>query len=164
MGFWQGPVGIARIIANGGYAANAVAIGRGSDINTSGESLKVLPSPNACTKGTPFIFTIGAQTASQDCKINTGLNRGTLNTLAAQTLALGYNLKPALLPGFAGQHIGDLGCSVTGTTLSLTDTVDQAFTAAVALIDKTYPLASPAITNGDLGAMNVLLNCINAEA
>src|SRR5262249_57778091 len=60
MGFWGNKNGQARIAAAGGYAANAVMLGRGSHIDTPAESLKVLPSSlNACGKGTPQIFIIG---------------------------------------------------------------------------------------------------------
>ncbi len=95
MGYWGNPNGIARISVLG-YAANAVAIGRGSNVDTSAEATKILPNNsnlNACGKGTPFIFVTGAQTATAACKLATGINVNSLNTLAAQTLALGYNIK-----------------------------------------------------------------------
>jgi hypothetical protein len=153
MGFWGNTNGQARIIASGGYLVNHVLIGRGSDIDTSGESLKVLPNTlNACGKGTPFIFSVGAQTATADCHLATGINKASLNTLAAQTLALGYNIK--LVGGFSGQSVGALQCTGTGT-------VDSTFTDAVTLINgsNTGPT-----TQGQIGAMNTLLGCLNREA
>jgi Bacterial Ig-like domain (group 3) len=161
MGFWGNPNGQARIIAAGGYAANAVNIGRGSNIDTQTESLKVLPNQlNACGKGMPQIFSVGGSTNTLDCLFNTGINKGSLNTLAAQTLALGYNLKPALLPGFAGQTLGALPCTgVNG--LTPTSTAGDAFTTAVGLINGSYLGAT---TQSQIGLMNTLLACINAEA
>jgi hypothetical protein len=154
MGFWGNTNGQARIIANGGYLVNHVLIGRGSDIDTSGESLKVLPNTlNACGKGTPFIFSVGAQTATADCKLATGINKASLNTLAAQTLALGYNIK--LVSGYSGQTVGALQCTGTGS-------VNDAFTAAVTLINGSS--TGGGTTQGQIGAMNTLLGCLNREA
>ena len=171
MGYWGNANGIKQICGGtvtsvtctAGYLAHAVTIGRGGVIDTQAESQKVLPSTlNACGKGNPLIFTgAGGETTTANCQVNTGINTNSLNTLAAQTLALGYNLDPVLRPGFAGQHIGDLGCSTTGTTLLATNTVDQAFAAAVALINGSY---GGATTQAQVGAMNTLLGCINAEA
>jgi hypothetical protein len=173
MGFWGNTNGQARITNNGGYGAHSVTIGRGGVIDTKAESLKVLPGTlNACgkysTSGTsnPQIFSgPGGETTSADCLVNTtpspGINKGSLNTLAAQTLALGYNLDSVLRPGFAGQTIGALGCSVTGTSLGTGDTVDAAFTTAVGLINGSY---AGSTTQAQIGAMNSLLGCINAEA
>ena len=130
MGFWGNQNGIARILANGGYSANAVAIGRGSNIDTQGESAKVLPNTlNACGKGNPSIFTVGAATASKDCTLATGVNGNSLNTLSAQTLALGYNIK--LVSGYTGQSIGVLGCTAIYGGLTASSTVNNAFAAAV---------------------------------
>jgi hypothetical protein len=154
MGFWGNTNGQARIIANGGYLVNHVLIGRGSDIDTSGESLKVLPNTlNACGKGTPFIFSVGAQTATADCKLATGINKASLNTLAAQTLALGYNIK--LVSGYSGQTVGALQCTGTGS-------VNDAFTTAVTLINGSS--TGGGTTQGQIGAMNTLLGCLNREA
>jgi hypothetical protein len=162
MGFWGNPNGIARIIAAGGYAANAVNIGRGANVDTSAEATKILPNNsnlNACGKGTPFIFTVGAQTATAACKLATGINVNSLNTLAAQTLALGYNIK--LVSGFTGQTLGALGCApVNGLTAA--STVDDAFNKAVSLIDGSS--TGGATTQSQIGLMNTLLGCINAEA
>jgi hypothetical protein len=163
MGFWGNTNGIARINAAGGYLANAVAIGRGSNIDTQAESLKVLPNTlNACGKGNPLIFSgAGAPTANADCQLATGINKGSFNTLAAQTLALGYNIK--LVSGYTGQTIGQLQCSAYLTAgLTGTSTVNDAFSAAVALINGSIPNGST--TQAQIGAMNLLLNCLNREA
>lgn len=158
MGFWGNKNGIARILANGGYAANAVNIGRGAVINTQAESLKVLPKTlNACGKGNPIIFS--DQTVSANCSLASGININSLNTLAAQTLALGYNIK--LVAGYDGQTIGDLGCSPVGS-LTTSSTVGDAFAAAVALINGSA--SGGTTTQSQIGAMNTLLGCLNSEA
>jgi len=158
MGFWGNKNGIARILANGGYAANAVNIGRGAIIDTQAESLKVLPKTlNACGKGNPIIFS--DQTVSANCSLASGININSLNTLAAQTLALGYNIK--LVAGYDGQTIGDLGCTPVGS-LTTSSTVGDAFAAAVALINGSA--SGGTTTQAQIGAMNTLLGCLNAEA
>jgi hypothetical protein len=162
MGFWGNQNGIARINGAGGYAANAVAIGRGSNIDTLAESLKVLPNTlNACGKGTPSIFTVGAATNTKDCTLATGINENSLNTLSAQTLALGYNMK--LVLGYTSQSIGVLGCTAYLTAgLTASSTVNNAFAAAVNLID--HSASGGSTTQAQIGAMNLLLGCLNREA
>jgi len=164
MGFWGNSNGQARIDPSGngsGYLANAQAIGRGSNIDTKAESLKVLPNTlNACGKGSPQIFTVGGSTSSSDCTLAAGINKASLNTLAAQTLALGYNIK--LVSGYTGQTIGTLQCSAYVTAgLSSSSTVNQAFTAAVSLINGSA--SGGTTTQTQIGAMNQLLNCLNRE-
>jgi len=160
MGFWGNNNGVARIIANGGYAANSVTIGRGAVVDTQAEAAKILPNQlNACGKGTPLIFTVGAQTANAACTVAAGVNANSLNTLSGQTLALGYNIK--LVTGFTGQQIGALGCTpVNG--LSNTSTVNDAFNTAVSLINGSA--AGGTTTQSQIGLMNTLLGCVNAEA
>jgi hypothetical protein len=165
MGYWGNTNGIARIVAAGGYGNNGKAIGRGSLIDTQAEAAKVFPNTlNACGKGTPSIFTVGAATATKDCTVATGINTGTLNTNSAQTLALAYNI--GLVSGFTGQTLGALGCGAYAAAAGLTSasTVNDTFTAAVALIDKSYSGAVGATTQTQLGNMNLLLNCLNREA
>ena len=158
MGFWGNKNGVARIVAAGGYAVNAVNIGRGANIDTQAESLKVLPlTLNACGKGSVIIFT--GQTSSAACSLATGVNVGSLNTLAAQTLALGYNIK--LVSGYTGQSIGDLACVAVGT-LTSASTVNDAFAAAVALINGSA--SGGTTTQSQIGLMNTLLGCLNREA
>ena len=161
MGFWGNTNGIAAINAAGGYVVNAQAIGRGSNIDTQTEALKVLPlTLNACGKGTPFIFTVGSQTNSSNCSLATGINIGTLNTSSAQTLALGYNIK--LIAQFTGETIASLGCSAYLTAgLTGSNTVNDAFNTAVLLINGSP--AGGTTTQGQLGALNLLLNCLNRE-
>ncbi len=157
-GFWGNSNGVARINGSGGYSVNAVAIGRGANIDTQAESLKVLPDThNACGKGSPVIFS--GQTATKDCSLASGINIGSLNNVSSQTLALGYNIK--LVTGYTGKTIGALGCTpVSG--LSLASTVNQVFTAAVGLINGSAALGST--TQAQLGAMDTLLGCLNREA
>jgi len=161
-GFWGNQNGVAKIIAGGGYLANAVNIGRGANIDTQAEAAKVLPnSLNACGKGTPSIFTVGAATATANCTLATGVNINSLNTLAAQTLALGYNIK--LVAGYAGQTIAGLGSTAFLTAgLTGTSTVQDAFNAAVALINGSA--AGGTTTQAQIGAMNALLGSLNREA
>jgi len=158
MGFWGNNNGQARIIANGGYAANAVNIGRGANVDTQPESLKILPNQlNACGKGTTVIFT--GQTSSTACSVRTGINVNSLNTLSAQTLALGYNLK--LVTGYSGNTIGGLSCTPVGS-LTVNSSVTDAFNAAVALINGSA--SGGTTTQSQIGAMNTLLGCLNREA
>jgi hypothetical protein len=159
MGFWGNKNGIALINKNGGYAQNPVNIGRGAIIDTADEAKKVLPnSLNACGKGSVIIFS--DQTATKDCSVATGINKNSLNTLASQTLALGYNIK--LLPSFTGQTLSQLACTPYATAgLTGTSTVNQAFTKAVALIDGSASGGST--TQSQIGAMNSLLGCLNRE-
>lgn len=159
MGFWSNKNGEKRIVENGGYAVNAAILGRGSNIDTKDEATKVLPSPNACGKGTPFIFTVGAQTASKDCTVASGNNANSLNTLASQTLALHYNRM--LIPGYDGQTLAMMGCSALATEgLTGSSTVGDAFGAAVEVIN----LTTSANVQSRMGALNSLLGCLNREA
>jgi hypothetical protein len=124
--------------------------------------LKVLPNTlNACGKGSPFIYTVGAQTANAGCTLATGINVGTFNTNAAQTLALGYNIK--LVANYTGQTIGALVCSAyVNAGLTAASTVNDAFNTAVGLVNTSA--AGGTTTQGQLGAMNQLLGCLNREA
>jgi hypothetical protein len=159
MGYWGNKNGIARIENNGGYLTNAVNIGRGAIIDTKAEALKVLPNTlNACGKGSPIIFS--DQTLTKKCSLANGVNESSLDTLAAQTLALGYNIK--LLPSFSGQTLAQLACTQYATAgLTGSSTVNQAFAAAVALINGSASGGST--TQTQIGAMNQLLGCVNRE-
>jgi hypothetical protein len=170
MGFWGNNNGRAFIIGHGGYSGNAVAIGRGSNIDTQDESLKVLPTKlNACGKGTPQIFTVGGST-SANCTLATvpsqKINIGTLNTAAAQTLALKYNIMLVTVANgfqanYDGQTISGLGCTAVGS-LTGASAVGDVFTYAVGLIDGSA--ANGSTTQSQLGALNTLLGCLNREA
>jgi hypothetical protein len=160
MGFWGNTNGIQRILNAGGYSAVPITIGRGATIDLQAEALKVLPlTLNACGKGSITIFS--GQDATHNCSLATGINMGTLNTAAAQTLALGYNI--ALVTGYTGQTIASLGCSAYLTAGLLgTNTVNAAFGKAVDLINGSA--SGGTTTQGQLGAMNLLLSCLNREA
>jgi len=157
MGFWGNNNGQARLLAAGYPLVN---IGRGGEINTALESKKVLPNTlNACGKGTTTIFT--GQDESHNCTLAGRINVNSLNTLAAQTLALGYNIQ--LVTGYAGQNIGGLQCTASLTTgLTSASTVEAAFAAAVALINGSA--LDGTTTQTQIGAMNQLLGCLNREA
>jgi hypothetical protein len=159
MGYWGNNNGTAQIIAAGGYLTNAVNIGRGGNINTQAKSAKVLPNvKDACGKSSTIIFT--GQTATTNCSVASGLNVNSLNTHAAQTLALGYNIK--LGSGYTGQTIGTLGCSAYLTAgLTAGSTVNAAFVAAVGLNNGSGTAGST--TQSAVGEMNALLGCLNRE-
>jgi hypothetical protein len=160
MGFWGNKNGVAYITGHGGYSGNAVGIGRGSNIDTQNEAQKVLPlTLNACGKGSPFIYTVGAQTNNAACRLATGINVGTFNTNAAQLLALNYNV--IFVPGFSGQTIGALGCTAT-SGLTSASTVNEVIANATALVDGSS--TGGGTTQAALGAMNTLLGCLNREA
>jgi hypothetical protein len=68
---------------------------------------------------------------------------------------------PRTVPGFAGQPLGALGCTpVNGLTAA--STVNDAFNKAVSLINGSASGGST--TQSQIGLMNTLLGCINAEA
>ena len=96
------------------------------------------------------------------CK-NTRVQRGTVETLLAQTLALTYNAR--YVSGYNGQTVAGLGCTVdpvlTSLGLSASSTVDQVRIASNALINGLH---LPATTQAQGGAMNALLGCLNREA
>jgi hypothetical protein len=159
MGFWGNINGIARI---GDYSSNSVTIGRGAVIDTKEESQKVLPNTlNACGKGSPQIFFVGPPVGNKDCTTATGVNSNTLNTAAAQTLALGYNIK--LIWGALDPTVAQFGCATFNTPgVQLTTKVSGVFTVAVGLINGSPSGGST--TQAQLGALNQLLGCLNKES
>ena len=57
-------------------------IGRGANVDTKAESLKILPnSHSAC--GKPTVFTVGVA-ANGNCTVKAGLNVNSLNNLASR--------------------------------------------------------------------------------
>jgi len=165
MGFWGNTNGVAYITGHGGYSGNATGIGRGSNIDTQQEALKVLPSTlNACGSGSPSIYTVGAATTTnplKNCTLASGISLGAFNTNAGQILALHYNIN--LVPTFTGQSIGALGCSAYLTAgLTALNSVNDAFAAAVTLVD--HSASGGSTTQSAIGAMNLLLNCLNRES
>ena len=160
MGFWGNTNGIATILANGGYAGNAAAIGRGSNIDTQSEAQKVFPATlNACGKSTVIIF--NGQTSAQDCSLATGVKIGALNTASGQTLALHYNTR--IVTGYAGQTITGLVCDayLPGTGLSGINTVGDALTWAISVLNGSG--SGGLSTQTEVGALNALLGCLNRE-
>lgn len=165
MGYWGSTAsngGDSYISSHGGYSGNSITIGTGgrsATINTKDEAQKVLPGdPNACGKGSPQIF----GSSSSNCTRASGLNESTLNTLAAQTLALSYNIK--FLTGYTGQTLSGLGCSVpsglSGVTTS--STVNSVLTLANSLLGSSASGGSTTQTQAN--AMNTLLGCFNSES
>ena len=163
MGYWGNSNGDSYISSHGNYSGNSIVIGtssgRRAEVNTRDEAQKVLPGdPNACGKGNPQIF----GTSSSNCTRSSGLNESTLNTLAAQTLALSYNIR--LITGYTGPTLSGLGCSVpsglSGVTTS--STVNSVLTLANSFIGGSASGGST--TQAQAGAMNTLLGCLNSES
>jgi uncharacterized surface anchored protein len=159
-GFW-GNVnghGILDPDANG-LINSPVTIGGGTrsvSVTSIVQSDKILGG-NACTFGIPTIFTCTGTGAGQG--LSDALKVGTLNNLAAQTLALTYNIQK--IGGYSGQTLGALSCSpVTGLTSS--STVNDALVLANSLIQNS--VFGGTTTQAQASAMNTLLgDCLNRE-
>lgn len=99
------------------------------------------------------------------CTLSMNLQRGTLNTLVAQTLALQYNI--LFITCYAGQTIAQLGCTanltsdLTALGLSGSSTVQQVLALANSLIGNSA--AGGTTTQQQAGPMNSLLGCLNRE-
>jgi len=181
MGFWGNTNGNFRLTTffslGGtiplGNAAAGVSGSRGFTVTSLTESNKIEPKQlNACGLGSPVIF----GTLIANCTLSTGLNLGTFNTLAGQTLALSYNTTPSLVPGFSGQTVAGLSTATNNCvalltspltsgpaplTLTAGSTVNQVLTAANYLIANSASGGST--TQAQAGAMNALLGCVNRE-
>jgi hypothetical protein len=104
---------------------------------------------------------LSSTASNKNCTLASGINIGTFNTNAAQLLALSYNIK--FVTNYAGQTVGALGCTAYATAgLGSGSTVEQVRDAAIGLIDQT--ILGGTTTQTALGAMNLLLNCLNREA
>lgn len=131
---------------------------RGITITTIAQSDKILPPNSACATGSPVIFA--------PCSLSPGLNKGTLEVLAGQTLALTYNI--GKISGYSGQTLAPLGCTnkvtapLTALGLSSSSTVNQVLAVANALIDNST--SGGTTTQTQAGDMNALLgDCVNQE-
>src|SRR5215471_849931 len=162
-GFWHNPNGHAILdMNNDGNLDTPVDIGgatRGFHVTTIAESDKILPPNSACVAGSPVIF-------PTPCSLSTGLNLGSLEVLAGQTLALTYNI--GKIAGYSGQTLSALGCTpqitapLTALGITASSTVNQVLTVANNLINGSTSGGST--TQAQAGAMNALLgNCVNKE-
>ena len=166
MGYWHNQNGQAVLAANNAFsAANAVKLGEPDvsatnqrcnvTVDSAAKSLTILPTPN------------GASLIVQ-CNSNAKLDTGqvnSFNTLLSQTLALSYN--NLYKTGFVGQSIGGMGCTAFAPLTSASTTLQvQAY--ANLLIGEVIKTGgtntSSVITQTQIGAMNTLLGCMNAEA
>ena len=164
MGFWGNKNGNARLDPGGDGTIDIPSnLGGGSRfvlVDTILENNKIEPSQlNACGLGAPIIF----GTLTTDCTLS--INRGTLNTLAGQTLALDHNI--SLISGYLGQTVAGLSCTafltspLTALGLSSTSTVSNVLAVANTLIGNSALGGST--TQPQAGAMNSLLGCLNRE-
>jgi len=158
MGFWGNTNGQKVLSDNYAFSTypapgNAVTLGGETGcsvlVNSAARSKTILPN------------TLNGVSLITDCDVtnerDTGINLGSLNTLLAQTLALSYNIK--YIDHYAGQTVAELGCG------SSTDTVEVVRDAANALIKNAQKNnGTTTVTQGQIGAMNTLLGCLNREA
>jgi hypothetical protein len=144
--------------------------GRSFYVDEITESNKILKN-NACTSGSPTIFNCAAPPAGDG--LSKGLKVGTLNTLAAQTLTLYYNIR--LIGGYAPQTIQTLSTSthncaslVTSPLVGLALTPASTVTDVLVLanLEIQYSVATSlggSTTQAQASAMNSLLGCLNRE-
>ena len=179
-GFWSNKNGNALLdhSPKDGYVDDSVppdtglggSPGRSFYVDQISESNKILKN-NACGSGSPTVFNCATPPSGEG--LSKGLKAGTLNTLAAQTLALYYNIQ--LIGGYSGQTILTLSTAtnycaslVTTPLVSLGLTPDSTVNAALGLANRLiqYSVAASlggTTTQGQAGAMNSLLGCLNRE-
>jgi hypothetical protein len=155
MGFWGNQNGQALLAANDAFSpAKAVEIGISGlcyvKVDSAAKSKQILPS----TKD-------GIGLTGCSGLLDSGISTGSFNTLLSQTLALSYNI--LYKANYAGQTLGVMGCTPVGP-LSSGSTVEQARTYANYLIGNAKKNAGDVITQSQIGDMNQLLGCLNAEA
>ncbi len=155
-GYWGNKNGNASLIALGGLTQTIGGGTRSVFVDTILENNTIMPkTQNACDAS---IF---------DCAgtpgLSLGLNRNSLNVLAAQTLALSYNI--ALIPIYTGQTVGALGCAslaIVPLTVTGASTVDDVLVEANLLIDGSTSAGTT--TQAQAEAMNALLECLNRQS
>ena len=170
MGFWHNMNGHAvldpdhngDIDFNGADVSWTIGINqtglRFATVSTLAQSDKILPATNAC--GTPSSFNL-------DCsKLPGGLQVGTLNNLAGQTLALTYNQN--YVPGFSSQTLGFLACTAPASlkvapySLGPSSTMAQVLAAANYLI--AHAVKGGSTTQQTASDMAGLLgDCVNTK-
>lgn len=170
MGFWGNTNGQALLAANNAFSpANAVTIGINSatrcfvTVDSAGKSTTIFPNTLNGQLTIPQCDTTGERDA---------INTGSFNVILSQTLAISYNIK--YKAGYAGQTISGLGCTAVSPLtspfdgqngLSGTSTVENVRDYANRLIGQSIKNnGSLAVTQGQIGAMNTLLGCLNRES
>jgi hypothetical protein len=161
-GFWGNTNGHTILDpTHDGFIDSPVTIGGGTRsalVNTILKSDQIL-SGNVCsTYGlSPAIFTCTGTGTGQG--LSDALKAGTLGTLAAQTLALTYNIQK--ITNYSGQTLGALSCSAV-LSLTPSSTVNDALVLANSLIENS--VFGGTTTQAQAGAMNTLLgDCLNRE-
>ena len=164
-GYWGNKNGVAQLDPNGngtigddGIAGLPVTIGgtigtetRVAIVADTATSNKILRK-NACTAGSPVVF---------DCTLRSdALMVGTLNTLAAQTLALAYNVNATLGPGYSSNTISSLSC-VPVLGLLPSNSVGEVLDKANSFIAGS--VSGTTTSQSEAGQMNTLLGCLNRE-
>jgi hypothetical protein len=155
MGFWGNKNGQAVLADNDAFSAeNAVELGIVGGcyviVDSAGKSLQILPKK---LNGIGLTSCSGA--------LDAGINTNSFNVLLAQTLALSYNIK--YIAGYDGQTIGGLGCAPVGT-LTSDSTVQEVLDYANSIIGNAKSGFGTTVTQTQVGALNALLGCLNAEA
>ena len=154
-GFWGNKNGQALLVARDAFSpANAVELGVSGlcyvKVDSQAKSKQILPD----TKN--GIVLTGCSGLLDD-----GISTGSFNNLLSQTLALSYNI--LYKANYAGQTLGGMGCTPVGT-LTPGSTVEDARSYANYLIGNAKKNAGDVITQSQVGDMNGLLGCLNAEA
>jgi hypothetical protein len=158
MGFWGNTNGQQVLNANNAFSTDPPP---GNAVTLGGETgCSVLVSSAARSK-TILPNSLNGVSLITDCDAtnerDTGINLGSLNTLLAQTLAISYNIK--YIDHYAGQKVAELGCGLS------TDTVEAVRDQANVLIKNAQKNnGTSVVTQGQIGAMNTLLGCLNREA
>jgi hypothetical protein len=168
MGFWGNTNGQALLTTNNAFTTplsdNQFAAGYAVTIGVKNGGCYIAVD-SANKSKTIFPNTLNGLSILQNCMgttyLDTGINGNSMNTLLGQTLALSYNI--LYKTGFAGQTIGAMGCTAVGT-LTSTSTVQDARTYANYLIQNAKKSYGAVITQSQIGLMNTLLGCMNAEA
>jgi hypothetical protein len=159
-GYWQSPGGVQQISSNGVELNTPAVIGQwppsggalGAQITTVAASDEVL---------------VGGQGTGQDactilgCPRNSVVQRGTIDSLAGQTLALAYNV--AFNEGFAGETVGQLPCdqelASVGHGLNISSPMTQVLAAANAILAGS---ASGPTTQKQASDATQLLACLQS--
>ncbi len=164
MGFCGNTNGQAVLAANNAFsAANAVTLGsRTSARRTAvqrdgglGSEVEDDPAEHAERRQPD-------PSALRPRSVDSGININSFNTLLAQTLALSYN--NLYKTGFTGQSIGGMGCTPLRPDLGQHDQRCRHY--ANGLIGNAIKGLNNGseVTQTQIGNLNTLLGCMNAEA
>jgi hypothetical protein len=159
-GFWQSQNGHAIITSEGllPVTLGSTASGKRSILVTSLTISDTVMKKNTCSLTSSNLFP--ACTGPSPAGFSDSLQKGTFETLAAQTLALVYN--QAHFSGFGSQTVSALGCTVPtalNPPLSGSSTLSQVLQVAEDLIANSTKTGTT--TQAQASGMNSLLGCIN---